>query len=69
MAQFVASRTLADALNAAQSRLQNHASLETAAKADPMVDRLATALAVTQPGAADFDDGDEDLDLPMLVQG
>lgn len=62
MATLNATQSLADALSAAHRQ-----DLERAG--DPLVDRLATALALV-PAAepADFDDGDDDLDLPMLVQ-
>ena len=55
------SRTLADALNAGQSQPARDGG-------NPLIDRLATALAVKH-AEDDFDDADEDLDLPMLVQG
>jgi hypothetical protein len=66
MAQFVASRTLADALTAAQE-MNRAAGMPTADR--PMVDRLANALAIPTADPLAYDDADEDLDLPMLVQG
>lgn len=58
--------TLADALRAAQGRPSEHVN-------DPLVDRLATALVLPSApgGTIDFDDedGDDELDLPMLIQG
>ncbi len=63
MAQMNATQTLAEALSAAQRR-------EADARTDPLIERLANALALPQPPEpTDYDDGDEDLDLPMLVQG
>jgi hypothetical protein len=60
MAHSNATRTLAEALSAveARSRDQNN----------PLIDQLATALAVPAFDPGDYDD-DDDLDLPMLVQG
>ena len=54
-------RSLADALNAGSGQ-------QTQNGGNPLVDRLATALAVTH-AEDDFDDADDELDLPMLVQG
>jgi hypothetical protein len=69
MAEFIASRTLADALSAAQARNEEHARAQRE-QAKTLVDSLATAIALPPAdfSAVDYDD-DEDLDLPMLVQG
>ena len=62
MAHINAAQSLAATLAAAQRREQ--------APGHVFVDRLATALAVPTHESSYFDDsGDEDLDLPMLVQG
>ena len=62
MAQVIAAHSLAATLAAAQRREQGQGHV--------FVDRLATALAVPSNDHSYFDDaGDEDLDLPMLVQG
>jgi hypothetical protein len=61
MAHINAAQSLAATLAAAQRREQ--------APGHVFVDRLATALAVPTQESSYFDDGDEDLDLPMLVQG
>ena len=62
MAQVNAAHSLAATLAAAQRREQGQGHV--------FVDRLATALAVPANDHSYFDDsGDDDLDLPMLVQG
>jgi hypothetical protein len=62
MAQVNAAHSLAATLAAAQRREQGQGHV--------FVDRLATALAVPANDHSYYDDsGDEDLDLPMLVQG
>jgi hypothetical protein len=58
-------QSLADALAAAHSRDLRGPN----GAPNPLIERLATALAVRQHEQTDEDDGDEDLDLPMLVQG
>lgn len=62
MASINATQSLAAALAAAQRRDQGHSNI--------FVDRLATALAIPANDQSYLDDeGDDDLDLPMLVQG
>jgi hypothetical protein len=61
MAHSNATHTLAAALSAAQRKEDD--------SRNPLVDKLATALAIPQPNLPEDDDADEDLDLPMLVQG
>jgi hypothetical protein len=65
MAQTNATRTLAEALSAAEARAREARARENS---NPLVDRLATALTVPAFDSGDYDD-DDDLDLPMLVQG
>lgn len=68
MALTNSSNSLAEALNKAK-----RADGGPGSDRDPLIDRLATALAILPPPSlqdpADDDDLDEDLDLPMLVQG
>lgn len=59
MAPTNATRTLADALTAA-SRPDD--------KPNPLIDRLATALAIPAAVPMEDDEPDDDLDLPMLMQ-
>ncbi len=67
MVPTISTNSLAEALSKGNRQ-------DAARGGDPLIDRLATALAVLPPTtlpeqADDDDDVDEDLDLPMLVQG